>query len=257
MKPIYPIFVISKGRFENPMTHKKLSAMGVNHYVVVEPQESADYKRALSEFGQVLETPFSNLGQGSIPVRNYVWELAENMGVKRYWIMDDNLSNFYLLKNGKRVITKDADIIYQCEKFVDKFSNVPMAGMNYTTFAIPHKNIKPFTMNTRIYSCILLETAAHERWRGRYNEDTDLSLRFLKNGDCTILFNAFLCDKTVTMTMKGGNEDIYKETNNRREFAESLYKQHPDVVKIKKRWDRWHHVVDYKPFKNNQLRRVK
>lgn len=46
----------------------------------------------------------------------------------------------------------------------------------------------------------------------RPNEDTDLSFRALKDGYCTILFNAFLCDKAQTMTMKGGNTDeLYKD----------------------------------------------
>ena len=53
--------------------------------------------------------------------------------------------------------------------------------------------------------------------------------------------------------MKGGNEQIYKESNNRKIFAESLKKQHPDVVKVVWRYNRWHHQVDYSPFKNNRL----
>jgi len=36
------------------------------------------------------------------------------------------------------------------------------------------------------------------RWRGRYNEDTDLSLRMLKDRWCTIQFNAFLQGKAAT-----------------------------------------------------------
>jgi len=54
--------------------------------------------------------------------------------------------------------------------------------------------------------------------------------------------------------MKGGNTDtIYAETNNRKEFAESLQQQHPDVVKVVWRFNRWHHEVNYNKFKNNQL----
>ena len=95
-------------------------------------------------------------------------------------------------------------------------------------------------------------------WRGRYNEDTDLSLRFLKAGYCTILFNAFLADKAATMTMGGGNTDeLYKqnkEFDGRLEMAKSLQKQHPDVTTIKWKWNRWQHSVNYKPFKKNKLK---
>lgn len=62
-----------------------------------------------------------------------------------------------------------------------------------------------------------------------------------------------LYGKRATMTMSGGNEQIYNDTNNRREFAESLQQQHPDVCRVVWRFNRWHHQVNYKPFKNNKL----
>lgn len=90
-----------------------------------------------------------------------------------------------------------------------------------------------------------------------YNEDTDLSLRVLKSGRCTILFNAFLANKTATMTLKGGNTDeLYKqnkEFDGRLEMARSLERQHPDVVKVTRKWGRWQHHVDYRPFRGNRL----
>ena len=48
--------------------------------------------------------------------------------------------------------------------------------------------------------------------------------------------------------------ESYRETQGRlKEFAESLYKQHSDVVEIVWKFNRWHHSVDYKPFKKNKL----
>jgi len=92
------------------------------------------------------------------------------------------------------------------------------------------------------------------RWRGRYNEDTDICIRALKDGWCTILFNAFLGDKSTTMTQKGGNTDtIYNTGDQRREFAESLKRQHPDIVEVVWKFDRWHHKVDYTVFRKNKL----
>jgi len=230
--------------------------MGVPFFLVVEPQETSQYRMAWPK-ASLIETPFSNLGQGSIPVRNYVWNLANEIGSKRYWILDDNIEGFHRLFKNEKYKVGDGTIFRCCEDFVDRFSNVPMAGMNYYSFCKKTDKVPPFYLNTRIYSCILLETERSDRWRGRYNEDTDLSLRFLKQGLCTILFNAFLCGKVTTMRMKGGNTDsIYSETDNRREFAESLAQQHPDVAKVVWRFNRWHHHVDYRQFKNNALKYV-
>jgi hypothetical protein len=54
--------------------------------------------------------------------------------------------------------------------------------------------------------------------------------------------------------MTGGNTDsLYKDTDNRKEFAESLVEQHPDVAKVSFKFGRWHHHVDYRSFKSNKL----
>lgn len=253
MNPKYPIYVISKGRAKQCLTARELTAMSVPFFLVVEPQEKAAYQKEWPS-ACLIETPFSDLGQGSIPVRNYVWELAKASGATRYWILDDNIEGFHRLHQNEKYQVADGTIFSCCEDFVDRFSNVPMAGMNYYSFCKKTDAVPPFYLNTRVYSCILLETARDERWRGHYNEDTDISIRFLKQGLCTILFNAFLCGKVTTMRMKGGNTDsVYAATDRRREFAESLARQHPDVVKVVWKFNRWHHQVDYRPFKNNRL----
>ncbi len=256
MNPRYPVFVISKGRAATCLTARVLTAMQVPFYLVVEPQEAADY-RSRWPFAVVVETPFSNLGMGSIPVRNYVWDLAAGNNFprsERYWIIDDNIEGFHRLHENEKHQVMDGTIFRCCEDFVDRYTNVPMAGMNYYSFCKKTAKVPPFYLNTRVYSCILLETSMSDRWRGRYNEDTDLSLRFLKQGFCTVLFNAFLCGKVTTMRMKGGNTDnVYTDNDNRREFAESLARQHPDVAKVVFKFNRWHHQVDYRPFKGNRL----
>jgi hypothetical protein len=67
-KPRYPIFIISKGRWESRLTAKALDAMKVAFRIVVEPQERQAYASVLGE-ERVLVLPFSNLGLGSIPAR--------------------------------------------------------------------------------------------------------------------------------------------------------------------------------------------
>lgn len=37
-------------------------------------------------------------------------------------------------------------------------------------------------------------------------------------------------------------------------LAQSLQCQHPDVVTITRKWNRWQHQVDYRPFKGNKLK---
>lgn len=252
MNPEYPVYVISKGRWESRLTVKALEKRNIPYYIVIEPQELSEYSSVIKR-DNILTLPFSNLGQGSIPARNWVWEDAIKRGTKRHWILDDNIRDFYVLNRNIQRRTTSGTSFYICEQFVDRFLNVGIAGMQYKSFA-PRKNKQyPFILNTRIYSCILLDNNVPFRWRGRYNEDTDLSLRILKSGLCSILFRMFLADKVNTLKMKGGNTDELYKKDGRYQMAMSLWRQHPDVTRVGKRYNRWQHIVDYRKFKGNKL----
>lgn len=258
MHPKYPIYIISKGRWESRLTSRSLEAINVPYRIVIESQERDQYA-AVIDPAKILILPFSNLGQGSIPARNWVWEHSISEGHARHWIMDDNIRGFYRYNRNHKILVGDGAIFAAAEDYTDRYANVPMSGLNYR-FLVKSKfgkQNKPFILNHRVYSCILLSNGVPHRWRGRYNEDTDLSLRFLKDGYCTILFNAFLAGKEATMRMKGGNtDDLYKQDaafDGRLEMAKSLQRQHPDVTKIVWKWGRWQHSVNYSPFSANKL----
>ncbi len=258
MNPRHPVYIISKGRWESRYTSNELERIGVPYHIVIEPQEYDQYAAVIAP-EKILVLPFSNLGQGSIPVRNWVWEHSIGLGAERHWIMDDNILKFYRSNRNSKIPVQSGTIFHCAEQFIDRYENIAMAGFQYESLS-PRRDIKkPLAFNTRIYSCILLLNSLKHRWRGRYNEDTDLSLRLLKDGWCTVLFYAFLANKVATMRVKGGNTDqLYKQDatfDGRLEMARSLARQHPDVTKIKWKWGRWQHVVDYSRFKRNKLKR--
>jgi len=258
VNPSYPVYIISKGRWESRFTSNALEEMSVPYHIVIEPQEYDQYA-AVIDSDRILVLPFSELGQGSIPARNWVWEHSIEQGAERHWILDDNIKKFLRFNHNARVPVADGAIFRIAEDFVNRYANVALAGFHYRMFAprkVKHR--RPLILNTRIYSCILIRNELPYRWRGRYNEDTDLSLRVLKDGWCTVLFKAFLAFKVTTLTMKGGNTDeLYRQDeqfDGRLEMAKSLQRQHPDVTKIVWKWGRWQHQVDYRPFKANRLK---
>lgn len=253
MNPKYPVYIISKGRWSSRLTSKALEEMRMPYHIVIEPQEYLQYASVIDS-KKILKLPFCNLDQGSIPARNWVWEHSLSIGAERHWILDDNINGFIRLNKNKK-IRVDSGTIFKCaEDFTDRYENVAQSGFNYRFFASQRQKQPPYRLNTRIYSIILINNKIKHRWRGKYNEDTDLSLRVLKDGWCTILFQAFLANKQATMTMKGGNTDeVYIDGDNRLKFAQSLQRQHPDIVTIVKRYDRWHHHVNYESFRHNKL----
>lgn len=252
MNPNYPIYIISKGRWDTRLTSKTLEKINVPYHIVVEPQEFDNYAKFIDS-KKIYILPFSNLGQGSIPARNWVWDHALSMGVERHWILDDNISGFCRLNNNLKINVDDGTIFRCAENFVDRYKNIAISGFHYFMFAKRKDKLPPFYLNRRVYSCLLIKNDIPYRWRGRYNEDTDLCIRVLKDGWCTILFLAFLAVKSTTMTMAGGNSDELYKGNGRLRMAESLKEQHPDIVTISWKFNRHQHHVDYSVFKRNKL----
>lgn len=256
----YPICIPSKGRADCQKTGKALDRLGLDYKFFVESDEYDDYVNHLGK-DKVVSMPFNNLGQGSVPARNFIWEWAKEQGYQRHWTVDDNITSFARLHNNRRLCVYGGGIFRAMEDFVDRYENIAMAGPHHKGF-VPDRDpgMTPYLLNSRIYSCILLDTNLPDRWRGRYNEDTDLSLRLLKQGYCTCLFRALLMDKAATVgvkgakPLKGGNTDnVYNTGDHRKAFAESLKKQHPEEVEVTWKFNRWHHQVDYSKFKNNRL----
>lgn len=258
------MYIVSKGRWSNPLTHKALTVMGVPHFIVVEAKEMEQYRAATT--APLLELPTQYLeeydtcdtlgftkGKGPGAARNFALDHATSLGAARHWVMDDNIDAFhYLTHNEKYEVECDATI-RAMEDFVDRYENIALAGPNYYSFAKKTDALPAFVKNTRIYSCLLIDNTAGFRWRGRYNEDTDLSLRVLKAGLCTVQFNAFLAGKVTTQRMNGGNTAEFYAKEGTLPKSQMLADLHPDVAKVVWRFNRWHHHVDYRPFKANQL----
>lgn len=255
MNPRFPVYIISKGRWKRRQTVRTLDAMHVPYKIVVEPKEYELYASAIDKDKiLVLPSDYSELGEGGIPVRNWVWQHSVDQGAEWHWILDDNIESIERFNKNLKVKCETGTPFYVVEDFVLRYKNIALAGMNYALFCPAAEARPPLRFNTRIYSCILIRNDIPYRWRGRYNEDTDLSLRVLKDGWCTVLFNAFLLGKRATMTQGGGNTDtIYNTGDQRLAFAESLARQHPDVAVVTRKFNRWHHHVNYKPFIKNKL----
>ena len=283
--PQFPLYIPSKGRSEYMVTSKVLTELGVKHYVVVEPQQVEDYEKAVKqmrllativpldmtyketyelcdEFGLTKST-------GPGPARNFAWAHSIANGHKWHWVMDDNIRSFRRLNQNEKVKVSSGAIFKAMEDFCLRYENIAMAGPNYYMFAPARVKQPPFISNTRIYSCNLIRNDIKQRWRGRYNEDTILSLDILKAGLCTVQFNAFLQEKMVTQALKGGNtaEFYHKEGKVQpgQKYADTgtLAKSqmqvavHPDVSTLVWKFNRYHHHVDYRPFKTNKLIRKK
>ena len=270
--PKFPIYIVSKGRYEINQTSRALREMEVDHFVVVEKDEYQKYlDHGVAPADRLLVLPQSYKDQydtfwkddnpktGAGPARNFAWDHSIRNGHKRHWVMDDNIDYFCRLNNNNKARCGSGTCIALMEDFVLRYTNVGLAGPHYQFF-VPWSDKRPaFVANCRIYSCLLIRNDLPFRWRGRHNEDTDLSLRVMKAGYSTIQFNAFLQGKAGSMALKGGNtEEFYnveEESENRKVISEMLVEMHPDIARMRFIYGRWHHYVDYSQFAKNLLKR--
>jgi hypothetical protein len=265
MNPKYPLYIVSKGRWESRLTSKTLEYMKVPYFIVIEEQEYKQYSKVIDskkilildkKYQDKYDT-FDTLGYkksvGPGAARNFVWDHSINSGFAWHWVMDDNIQYFFRYNHNLKVPVVDGTIFKCMEDFVLRYNNVLMAGPTYFMFVSRKTKMPPYVLNTRIYSCNFIKNNSPYRWRGRYNEDTDLSLRILKDGFCTIQFNAFLQGKVNTQQIKGGNTKEFYAKEGTLPKSQMLVDMHPDVAELKWRFNRWHHYVDYRGFKNNKL----
>lgn len=266
--PKYPLFIVSKGRHESRLTARALDSMNVPYRVIIEEQEFDAYASVIAPERLLIlpERYFDeydvcdHLGRtkstGPGAARNFAWDTAQAEGYARHWVMDDNIRAFYRLNRNDLFKVRTGGFWRCMEDFVDRYSNVAMAGPNYFMFVPRKAKVPPFVLNTRIYSCNLILNSSPYRWRGRYNEDTDLSLRMLKDGWCTVQFNAMVQYKVATQTIKGGNTEEFYAHEGTYPKSKMQVDLHPDVSRLVYRFGRVHHHVDYSPFKANRLKKI-
>jgi hypothetical protein len=251
----FPIYIISKGRYEKTLTANMFEKSNINYLIAVEPQEYELYCKKLGS-KRVLKLPFSNLGLGSYPARNFCWEHSKANGYKYHWIFDDNIRDIRKWINGQRKVINN---VYESLNYIESFTllkNIDINGFEYSTFVVkPPK--KPFKINTHVYSAMLIKNDLPYRWRLKYNEDVDLCLQVLHNGGSTAASVYYTQDKTSTTSkMKGGNQaELYKCNDPKKKLlkAKMLEKVWPQYAKTVIRFGRFHHFVDWKVFKRNKF----
>jgi len=251
MNPRYPIYIPSKGRWESRLTSKALEKMKVPYKIVVEPSEYDNYAKVINP-KKILVLPKDDMKL--IGSRCWIMEHSIKKGFARHWQLDDNIRGFLRLNKNMHYPVASGTIFRCVEDFTDRYTNVAYSGLQYDFFSCRKDPQPPFFLNTRIYSCTLVNNSIPYRWRSIYNDDTDVCLMALKDRWCTILVNAFAQCKATTMTVKGGNtENLYLIEDGRLKMAEALQKLYPAITEVVWKFHRWQHSVDYRPFAKNRL----
>lgn len=255
-QPRYPIFIPSKGRPDNrhQCTMNMFDATGVDYKLVVEPQDRNAYAKT---FGATHVLVLPENDRGLIYSRNWIKDYSVAQGHERHWQWDDDILGMERVYRGYRLRCPANVAIVALEDFIDRYENVALASFN-SAFFVPLSNgtalmykYPPFFLNHRCYTAFIMLNSLPNRWRFRYNEDTDMTLQVLADGWCTVLLNAFLIKPTWTTSNAspkgkkehtGGQGGVYK-ADGRLKMARDLERMWPGVVTTYRRFQRPQHKV--------------
>jgi hypothetical protein len=250
-QPKFPIYIISKGRYDVTLTADNFERSGLDYLIAVEPQEYDKYVQKLGK-KRVLKLPFANLGLGSYPARNFCWEHAKANGYKYHWLFDDNILFWMKWIDGKRRKIEDLlPAFLYVENYVLR-NSIDIGGFEEPNFVVKIPK-RPFKENCHVYSAMLIRNNLPYRWRLKYNEDVDLCLQVLHNGGSTASCIYYMANKVSTADkMKGGNQtELYQGNKAEKNLlkAKMLEAVWPQYSKTVIRFNRHHHLVDWRVFK--------
>lgn len=154
--PRYPVYIPSVGRAAADMslTANCLTRDSIPFFLVVHPEEADAYAARFAR-AQILELPFPKCGY-AVPARNWIKAHSLANGDARHWQLDDNMRLFRRRYRGKRIPVKAGIALRATEDFVDRYTNVALAAIQYTMFVIA--KMPAFYVNAHVYSCVAPET---------------------------------------------------------------------------------------------------
>tara|TARA_Y100000310_G_scaffold340843_1_gene437998 strand:+ start:211 stop:966 length:756 start_codon:yes stop_codon:yes gene_type:complete len=232
---MYPIYIPSKGRWDNCITANVLLKENIPFYIVVEPQEKKQYEEQYG-VNKILVLPFKNVSSPS-PVRTWIKHHSTMAGDKRHWQLDDNINGFYKFVKNKRVPSDALTTITECETFIDEFKNVAIAGLKNKAYGYQIK--ESYKKNQQVYCCVLVLNDTDLFWRTKTPcEDTDYSLQALASGWCTVLIQIYQIDKIKTGGMKGGNSTHYDNDGRVKRVRELQRLWGDNIIKLSRRYGR-------------------
>jgi hypothetical protein len=257
LHPKYPIFIPSLGRADKCFSAEMFLKDDVPFSLVVQPDQVKAYADVYG-IERLLVLPEDD--KGLVYARLWIKDYSVAQGDERHWQFDDDVTQMNRIYKGNRIPCASNIAISLMEEFVDRYENVALASPNSNLLVICNGTTDaqhpPFYLNHRCYGVFLMMNSLPNRWRFRYNEDTDMTLQVLADGWCTILFNHFTMSTPETMTHGGGQTDFYL-ADGRLRMSRDLERVWPGVVTTKRRFGRPQHIVkdSWRRFDNKLIKK--
>lgn len=229
----YPVFIASKGR-PDCLSAFLLVKDNIPVTIVVEPQDKEKYQARWKDVSLVtlLELPLDN--QGLPYVRQFVLDLARKNNFEWYWMLDDDIDNFYsLVPNTTRLEkTTPTTAMTHTETISNTIPNLAIAALEYRQYAWNSKGKIKINNYTDVITLINVPHTRHVNYRTiPLKGDRDFTIQCITTGKKTIRITQYSFNCPSLGTLKGGLHDVYKAKKDQ-EACEKMIKIWPGITKI-------------------------
>lgn len=205
----WPIYINSKGRPECKTA--KLLPEG-RFKIVVEPQ---DYDAYVKQWGKKHVLVLDKNDQGIAYVRDFTVKHNQKLGKGWFWLLDDDISNFFKEDNGKNVKSTFLDAEKYVKKKLKGQEKFAIASLEYSQYAWSAKG--RVTINSYCDVCVLIhaqkvkEIGAEYDLRFKLKSDRDFALQVMSKGFNCVRFTKFSFGCPENGSNKGGLHETYSK----------------------------------------------
>lgn len=236
----FAIFILTYGRPDNQITHKTLQRLNCTadiYFVISTDDKSAD--RYFELYGDKVIQFDKNEVKGTFDImdnfdgmnvvvfaRNKVNDIAKELGLDYYLVLDDDYDKFEFRMNGQHEYPEGGRII----KDIDPTLNTMLDYFKSTSFDciamsqggdwIGGSGQDAWQPKRKIMNTFFIKTPEPFQFIGRINEDTNT---YIENGKAQSLFMQIpfiSCGQINTQNNAGGLTDFYLETGT---YIKSFY----------------------------------
>lgn len=228
----YPVYIPSKDRHSTATTNIPGAVW------VVEPSEYDLYRA--SRRG-VIALPKNDGGISF--VRNHIKQMASDSGHARFWMIDDDISAFGFVKNGKCITREPGEILEMAE---ERLKNCHLGSLGYRQFAWASEGklaVGRFCTVAVLVDCAFCRPLTYRNISCK--EDIDFSMQVIAAGGVT----ASALDLWFSCPTIGSNAGGLKPHYDKRvdeDSAKKLARYWPGMVEIKNKRGRLDAFVNWK-----------
>lgn len=217
------VLIPTKGRLNKQKTSKLLNDSGINHYLLLEPEEYETYP-----YNNKINIGLSN--KGIAYVRNFAIEYSRSNGKDWLLMIDDDISSFGIVENCRIIKSTAKKTLEKAFSLISKFKK-PLSSIEYSQFGWSAKEI---TENRFCEVCVFLYLPKIKYYYDNnvcLKEDRDFSLQNILYNEGTLRYNwsVFSCPKTGSN--KGGLYEEYKSKINE-ESSYKMQNKYPGIVEV-------------------------